>query len=358
MKPNNLANAIGTILILFLLLSACAARPADFGSDAPHTATEAAGATAAALPPADHSRYGQRAAELADEAISGAIALLEACPAAEISSGSPTSAPRREQLSESVRAIYDMLLDAVETVSAYAWDAAGYGETAFSDFMEADEALRADHPHVRAYYYPDVAGNVYRPIYFLPGDSYDSPTDDTAEITARMALFDAVCARIIDCMPDGLSDLGKYRYLAAVITGRCDYDRSLSSMGLPNPAYSALVNGSAVCSGYASALEHLCGRAGLFCQRVDGTRDGGDHAWNRICLAGRFYYCDLTAADAEVPGSEAWLQCTVITAERAKTEAYSPFRAGMTVDGIDEIRSADREQPSAADAAAKAGVQP
>ena len=153
-----------------------------------------------------------------------------------------------------------------------------------------------------------------------------------------MELFDAVCKRIVECMPDGLSDLGKYRYFAAVITGRCEYDSSLSTMSLPYPAYNALVNGSAVCSGYASAMEHLCGEAGLFCVRTDGTKDGGNHAWNRICLSGSYYYCDLTAADASAPGSDAWLECIAITAKRAKSGNYVPFRKDMTADGTDDIR--------------------
>ena len=153
-----------------------------------------------------------------------------------------------------------------------------------------------------------------------------------------MELFAAVCKRIVECMPDGLSDLGKYRYFAAVITGRCEYDSSLSTMSLPYPAYNALVNGSAVCSGYASAMEHLCGEAGLLCMRTDGTKDGGNHAWNRICLSGSYYYCDLTAADASAPGSDEWLECIAITAKRPKSGNYVPFRKDKTADGTDDIR--------------------
>lgn len=339
MKLKNTAKAIGAITISILLLTSCVALPPESVSDVTDSAaTEQSDSFSAVLPPADNGKYGQRASEIADSAIRNAIVLLAAHPAAEISSGAPVPTLRRDRLSAPVRDIYDMLLAAVDSVGAYEWDSVSYGETAFSDFMEADEALRADNPRCRAYYYPDVSGNIYRPIYFLPGTSNDQPTDDTQEITARMELFDAVCKRIVECMPDGLSDLGKYRYFAAVITGRCEYDSSLSTMSLPYPAYNALVNGSAVCSGYASAMEHLCGEAGLFCMRTDGTKDGGNHAWNRICLSGSYYYCDLTAADASAPGSNAWLECIAITAKRAKSGNYVPFRKDMTADGTDDIR--------------------
>ncbi len=327
MKLKN--TAIAAVIIPVLFLTACVEILPDLQTEAPQYTAESTH-NANALPPADTDNYGKQASQIVDGAITDALAILNTD--SNISSDAPASTPRREKLTEPVRKIYDMIFSAVEKIEDYEWDSSGYGD-AFSDFMAADEALRADHPRLRAYYYPDVSGNVFKPIYFLPGTSYDSPTGDKEAIARSMGIFDAVSKRIIDCMPRGLSDSGKYRYFAAVITERCEYDRSLSSAGLPYPAYNALVNGTAVCSGYASALEHLCKEVGLFCQRVDGRKDGGEHAWNRICLGGSFYYCDLTAADAEIPGSDAWLKCTVITAERAKIENYRPFGAGMTVDG-------------------------
>ena len=241
MKLKNTAKAIGAITISILLLTSCVALPPESVSDVTdNAATEQSDSFSAVLPPADNGKYGQRASEIADSAIRNAIVLLSAHPAAEISSGAPVPTLRRDRLSAPVRDIYDMLLAAVDAVGAYEWDSVSYGETAFSDFMEADEALRADNPRCRAYYYPDVSGNIYRPIYFLPGTSNDQPTDDTQEITARMELFDAVCKRIVECMPDGLSDLGKYRYFAAVITGRCEYDSSLSTMRVLSDSWKCL----------------------------------------------------------------------------------------------------------------------
>lgn len=339
MKSLNTAKAVAVIMISLVLLTSCVTVPPGEHQSSARESTTAGvfDNTSDILLPADTGDHGKRASRIADRAIKDAINFLRIYPADNVFSGAPKAVSRRDQLTESGRGIYDMLFSAVEKIGGYEWDSVKYGENAFSDFMAADEALRADHPRFRAYYYPDVAGEVFRPIYFLPGNSYDSPTDDTEEIADRIALFDAVCRRIVDCMPDGLSDLGKYRYFAAVVTELCEYDRSLSTVGLPYPAYNALVNGRAVCSGYASAFEHLCSEIGLFCQRTDGTKDGSDHAWNRICLSGSYYYCDLTAADAGSPGSDTWLQCIAITAERAKKENYCPFREGMTADGTDEI---------------------
>ena len=185
MKVNKTAKIAWTVIIsaFILLLTSCIAIPTDFKSNSP-------GNTITGMP-------------------------------GNAASDAPKAISRRDQLAEPVRDIYDMLLSAVEKIGEYEWDSVRYGATAFSDFMAADEALRADYPRFRAYYYPDVTGDVFRPVYFLPGNSYDTPTDNRAEIVNRMSLFDAVCQRIIDCMPTALSDTGKYRYFAAVITELC-----------------------------------------------------------------------------------------------------------------------------------------
>ena len=222
MKAMNTAKAAGTVVLSLFLLTSCFTFPRDDRESGSResTTSEAPDNTAVILPPAEAGAHGEQASRIADGAIKDAIICLRTRPAGNVSSGAPEEESRRDRLSESAKGIYDMLCSAVEKIGGYEWDSAGYGGEgdAFSDFMAADEALRADHPRFRAYYYPDVAGEVFRPVYFLPGNSYDSPTDDTEEIADRMALFDAVCRRIIDCMPDGLSDLGKYRYLAAAVT--------------------------------------------------------------------------------------------------------------------------------------------
>ena len=70
-------------------------------------------------------------------------------------------------------------------------------------------------------------------------------------------------------------------------------------------AYGALMNGYAVCQGYAIAYMYLCRRAGLECYYEDGMSTDKDHighAWNVIYLDGadgvrRPYYVDATWAD-------------------------------------------------------------
>ncbi|MGN8631234.1 transglutaminase domain-containing protein [Blautia sp. HCP3S3_G3] len=56
---------------------------------------------------------------------------------------------------------------------------------------------------------------------------------------------------------------------------------------------------SAVCAGYAGALQYLLERFGIPCIYVDGDADGSDegHAWNIVQIDGEYYYVDATNGD-------------------------------------------------------------
>ena len=67
--------------------------------------------------------------------------------------------------------------------------------------------------------------------------------------------------------------------------------------------YGALVEGKAVCEGYARAFQYLLYQAGIPCLYVEGTsvRPGGSkgeaHAWNIVRINGSYYHTDITWND-------------------------------------------------------------
>ncbi len=74
--------------------------------------------------------------------------------------------------------------------------------------------------------------------------------------------------------------------------------------------YGALVEGKAVCEGYARAFQYLMYQAGTQCLFVEGTsiRPGGSkgeaHAWNLVEIGGKYYHTDVTWDDqsnAKIP---------------------------------------------------------
>lgn len=66
-------------------------------------------------------------------------------------------------------------------------------------------------------------------------------------------------------------------------------DRACSAAG-------ALVDGRAVCDGYAAAFDLMCYLSGIECVRVTGWANGR-HAWNKVKVDGNWYNVDVTWDD-------------------------------------------------------------
>ena len=64
-------------------------------------------------------------------------------------------------------------------------------------------------------------------------------------------------------------------------------------------AAGALLDGRAVCDGYAAAFSLLANAAGIPCLTVTGEKDGIPHAWNLVKPDGTWYHADCTADDAD-----------------------------------------------------------
>ena len=59
----------------------------------------------------------------------------------------------------------------------------------------------------------------------------------------------------------------------------------------------AILNNKAVCQGYADAFAYFMFVAGIKCDTISGTADGGSHAWNKVLVDGIWYYIDVTWDD-------------------------------------------------------------
>lgn len=63
-------------------------------------------------------------------------------------------------------------------------------------------------------------------------------------------------------------------------------------------AYSALIDGVTVCTGYQKAFKLLCEEYGIPCVSVFGDYDTGAHVWANVLLDGAWYGVDCTNDDA------------------------------------------------------------
>lgn len=61
--------------------------------------------------------------------------------------------------------------------------------------------------------------------------------------------------------------------------------------------YGVLVDGIAVCQGYAYTAQLLLRMAGIEAYYVRGTAGGGAHAWNKVKIGGNYYNLDVTWDD-------------------------------------------------------------
>lgn len=98
-----------------------------------------------------------------------------------------------------------------------------------------------------------------------------------------------------------LSHMIKYDEVAVKASMSTGYAREMAEHLLDNAAnaYGGLVLNTALCSGYSDTLKVLLESQGIKCKEIGGgsrTRGekGGAHAWNQVCLDGKWYNCDLT----------------------------------------------------------------
>lgn len=91
----------------------------------------------------------------------------------------------------------------------------------------------------------------------------------------------------------------------------CGYDISAENR---HSAYGALIEGSAVCDGYAEGFAMLMDAVGIPAMTVIGTACGADgiqmaHAWNLVHLDGVWYHVDCTWDDTEDSVQHTYFLC-------------------------------------------------
>lgn len=78
-----------------------------------------------------------------------------------------------------------------------------------------------------------------------------------------------------------------------------------TNAGLHNwsTAYGCLVEGKAVCIGYAEAFQLLAQKMDIPCGICTGIADGVSHAWNYVYIDGAYYWVDVTWDDPTTEGN-------------------------------------------------------
>lgn len=129
--------------------------------------------------------------------------------------------------------------------------------------------------------------------------------DQQAREQACRAMEQAVADFLKD-IPDG-DDFEREVWIHDKLLAQCVYEPDIDVSGdVPAgyedafSAYGALINGRAVCEGYARAMLLLLQQTGIPGTLVVGTdKEGAQHMWNFVTVNGRNYHLDPTWDDAD-----------------------------------------------------------
>ncbi|MBR1865451.1 MAG: hypothetical protein IJ801_02980 [Lachnospiraceae bacterium] len=154
--------------------------------------------------------------------------------------------------------------------------------------------------------YKKVKITIEKTMNYYAVEAYlnQTPIPDSQE---RAKELYEVIRQVMDTqITDGMTDYEKELTLHDYLVTHCTYSENV----IQSPdsdiyrAYGALVNGDAVCNGYAEALKLLLDCAGVPSEFVTGTAGGVEHAWNLVKLGDEWYHMDATWDDPLPDGGE------------------------------------------------------
>ena len=145
-------------------------------------------------------------------------------------------------------------------------------------------------------------------FYDYASVSWDYSTEEVSTVelyykenygAAQQAAYEAAVQKALQALLPDMSDLQKALVLHDWLALRIVYDYdNYKADTVPEDsynAYGALVNGTAVCEGYARAYQVLLGRCGVDAVMVSSL--GMNHGWNLVKLGGSWYHVDVTWDD-------------------------------------------------------------
>lgn len=112
-----------------------------------------------------------------------------------------------------------------------------------------------------------------------------------AEMQTKRAAYTAAVKKAVSGVRSDWSDSEKALYLHDYLICRTKYDQVTDRY----TAYDALVDGTALCQGYALAYHDLLEAVGISSHMV--TSEALNHCWNLVCIDGKAYHTDVTWDD-------------------------------------------------------------
>lgn len=157
------------------------------------------------------------------------------------------------------------------------------------DFASANPSVVMETPAVSVQIYPDTGAQRVLELKF----TYQSSRESLRTMRDRVRrLFDSAALYVSQDAQDGQKLAQLYTFLME----RFDSYQLKTSL---TPAYSLLNHGVGDSRAFAEVFAEMCGRIGVECHVVVGTRGGEPWCWNIVLDEGYYYHVDLPACQSQ-----------------------------------------------------------
>ena len=218
---------------------------------------------------------------------------------------------------------YDTLVEGIENSKETISIKDSSKKITTSELSVVMDAYRRD--HVEHFWYGTSYSYSYNPETSVVVSISPTYTMSGAALTEAKRDFELNTAILLEGIDASMSEYEREKLIHDRLAARVRYD---ASAGHAHDPYGAIVEGLAVCEGYAEALQHLLMKAGIQSFIVTGssinpsTGSPEGHAWNLVRIDGRYYHVDLTWDDQESYTFYAYFNKT--TAEIKEDHAIDP----------------------------------
>ncbi len=222
------------------------------------------------------------------------VPMAQTAPLAEVSDSIYYCRAQLEKLpnGQALLHVYESLVAGIDACADEIAISNENHKVTLDEFLLALEAVRRDHTEqfwlATSYQYiKDASGNVAKmlPEYLMMGD----------ELNAAKVAFNQAIDNMLAHLTPEMTEYEKEKTLHDLLATKVSYVFASNA----HNAYGALVEGAAVCEGYAEALQCLLQRAGIQSIQVYCASRGESHAWNMVRIDGDYYLVDLTWNDQD-----------------------------------------------------------
>lgn len=206
------------------------------------------------------------------------------------------------------------------------------------DIREVVNAYISDNPEI--FWIENLFGYAYDEEDTIV-EFYSVLSSDECE--AYIEKFNDKINSILSEIKPGMTEYHREKLLHDRLLEGCIYKTGVSSAADGweyFSSYGALVEGEAVCEGYAKAMQILLTRAGIPCSTIRGDADNIAHMWNVAELSGEWYHLDPTWDDNDKDGNINYEYFNLTTEAITKNHIISE-----SIDTVIDVENSDSIDP-------------